>query len=265
MIADFYGKVVQRVGIDPSDSVLAVCAGSYDKTTLLTAGVRHAVISNVDYHAGVSEYAPYEWQYQDAENLTVEDGSFDWCMVHAGLHHCGSPHRALCEMLRVARKGIVVIESRDSLLMRAAVFLRLTSEYELEPAALTNGQAGGYRNTNIPNYVYRWTERDVEKATRSYLPSHEPSIEYFYSYLIPLERLTMSRSPMKRAIGRAASYVMGIFEMLLPKQGNRFGFVIRKNGALQPWLMEADGKLAVNMDYLRKIYAPEKYVRGGSP
>ncbi len=53
-------------------------------------------------------------------------------MVHAGLHHCGSPHRALLEMYRVARKAAVVFEARDSLMMRSAVALGFTNDFELE-------------------------------------------------------------------------------------------------------------------------------------
>jgi ubiquinone/menaquinone biosynthesis C-methylase UbiE len=265
MRVDFYRLVLTQAGIEPEDSVLAVCAGTYDKNSLQAIGVRRAVISNVDYHAGVSEYGPYDWQFQDAEKLSADDESFDWCVVHAGLHHCGSPHWALCEMLRVAKKGVVVVETRDSLLMRVAASLGFTSQYELAASALTEGKSGGYRNGNIPNYVYRWTEREVEKTIRTFLPSHEPSIRYFYQYLIPTEEMTMSRNPLKRAIATGTSFMTGLFEALLPKQGNRFGFVILKKARLHAWLTEHDGKLAVNMDYLRKIYAPEKYVQATGP
>lgn len=259
MSVDFYGSVVSQAGIGAEDSVLAVCAGSYDKVTLVNAGVRSAVISNIDHHDGVSEYAPYDWSYQDAENLTLKDESVDWVVVHAGLHHCASPHRAMCEMLRVARKGIVVIEARDSLLMRTAVAFGLTGDYELENAALSEGQIGGYRNSHIPNYIYRWTERDVEKAVRSFLPQYKPGIRYFFHYRIPLQRMTMVASWTKRAIAHIAAGVVRIVEFVLPRQGNEFGFVVRKGGEVQPWLKESEKGLIVDMEYLRKIFVPEKY------
>jgi ubiquinone/menaquinone biosynthesis C-methylase UbiE len=265
MKVDIYRQVLMQAGIKADDTVLAVCAGTYDKECLQAIGVRHAVISNVDYHAGVSEYAPFEWQYQDAEKLSAQDESFDWCVVHAGLHHCGSPHWALCEMLRVAKKGVVVVETRDSVLMRIGVALGFTGQYELVASVLADGKSGGLRNGNIPNFVYRWTERDVEKTVRTYLPSREPNIKFFYQYLVPLEALTMSRSILKKAIAFCAARISGLFEVCLPKQGNRFGFVIFKDGHLQPWLMERDGKLAVNMAYLRKTYAPEQHVRDPLP
>ena len=264
MSRNFYLTVLAGADIKPDDTVLAVCAGTNDKLSLQAIGIKHAIISNVDYHDGVAEYAPYEWQSQDAENISAEDLSFDWCVVHAGLHHCGSPHRALCEMLRVARKGVVVVEARDSFLIRTAVMFGLTSQYELEAAALTNGLSGGYRNGNIPNYIYRWTEREIEKTFRSFLPTHEPHVKYFYQYLIPLEGLTMSKNGLKRVFAKIVSKFVFLFEALLPKQGNRFGFVIIKDGKLNPWLKDSEGQITTDMDYLKKFYSPEKYVRGGS-
>jgi ubiquinone/menaquinone biosynthesis C-methylase UbiE len=57
--------------------------------------------------SGGDEFAPFSWSFQDAEQLSFEDEAFDYVFVHAGLHHCASPHRALLEMYRVARRGIM--------------------------------------------------------------------------------------------------------------------------------------------------------------
>ena len=257
---DLYSLVLRRAGVENDDNVLAVCAGTYDKTTLIEAGIRRAIISNVNFHDGVSEYAPYEWSFQDAENITLPDESVDWAVVHAGLHHCASPHRAMCEMLRVARKGIVVIESRDNLLMRAAVRFGLAAEYELEPVALSEGQFGGYRNTHVPNFVYRWTEREVEKTVKSFQPQRKPEISYFYQYKVPLERLSMSNNSTKRLIARAAATVTQVFQTVLPRQGNLFGFVVHKKTELQPWFSEVNNDgYVLNKDYFRKLYTPENF------
>ena len=48
----------------------------------------------------------------------------------------------VCEMFRVTRQGILCIEARDSLLMRLAVRVGLTAEFELESAFLTEGGVG---------------------------------------------------------------------------------------------------------------------------
>ena len=49
--------------------------------------------------------APYRWELADAEALPYEDDAFDWAVISAGLHHCRSPHAALLELYRVARRG----------------------------------------------------------------------------------------------------------------------------------------------------------------
>jgi ubiquinone/menaquinone biosynthesis C-methylase UbiE len=261
MTETIYERAFSAAGISHDDSVLVLCGGAYDMRLCLGAGLKNVKISNVDYHADHKDYAPYSWEFQDAESLTAADKSYDWCIVHAGLHHCASPHRALCEMLRVARKGVVVVEARDSLLMRLAIRTGATGDYELEPAALSGGTFGGYRNTPIPNYVYRWTEREVEKTVCSFAPQREPRIDYLYGYRLPLQRLTMARNSVLRAAGKIAAAFVGVAQVLLPRQGNEFAFIIRLDGKLKPWLKAGGEDIAVDLAYLEKVYDAKKYKR----
>lgn len=258
-MSDFYFDALDKVGIAQTDTVLVVCGGGYDRDALTHIGIKDAAISNLDYHGGDKDMSPFKWEYLDAEAINREDNTADWVVVHAGLHHCGSPHKALCEMLRVARKGVVVIEARDSLLMRLAVRFGLTVDFETEPALLTNGQSGGYRNTKIPNYIYRWTEREFEKTTHSFQPQFIFSFNYQYGYRLPVQRMAMSRSPVKKLAVIGLNSAKRILEILLPKQGNNFAMIARKNGAIQPWLVMTAGELTVDLEVLRKAYDPAKY------
>ena len=260
---DLYSHVASQAGIDRNDTVLVVCGGEYDKKVILSLGVINAVISNLDYSDGITntDYAPLKWMSLDAENLNVDDNSFDWVVVHAGLHHCRSPHRAMCEMLRVARKGILVVEARDSLLVNIAVALGFTSDYEVESAILSGGKSGGCRNTKIPNYIYRWTEREVEKTVNSFLPQWRHIIRYFYGYRIPTQRFTMSKSKAKRLIVALIDRCVLILEIFLPKQGNFFAFVVTKGGALHPWLKTVGGSLEVDLELIGKKYDPKAYLK----
>jgi ubiquinone/menaquinone biosynthesis C-methylase UbiE len=47
---------------------------------------------------------------EDAENLSFEDNSFDYCFIKESLHHLPRPYMCIYEMLRVAKKGIILIE-----------------------------------------------------------------------------------------------------------------------------------------------------------
>ena len=90
--------------------------------------------------------------------------SFDVCVVHQGLHHCRSPHRGLLEMYRVARRGLVMFEPQDTVLTRLGVRLGVGQRYELAAVADNDLRWGGVQNTDVPNFVYRWTEREVRKT-----------------------------------------------------------------------------------------------------
>ena len=131
--SDCLRKALSAGQINESDKILVVGGGETDRKTFHDLGFKDVLITNLAPHAGQSEYAPYQWQREDAENLTFEDETFDWAIEHAALHHLGSPHKGLLEMLRVSRHGIFVFEARDSALMRMAVRVGLTTEFELEP------------------------------------------------------------------------------------------------------------------------------------
>ena len=150
--------------IEPSDSVLAVCASASEQRVFEAAGLLTATISNLDNRLGSPDYTPYAWSYQDAQGLSFDAASFDHVFVSDGLHHCDSPHRGLLEMFRVARKSVIVFESRDSLLMRLANRTGLVPQYEVEAVIGSGLQHGGVNNTEVPNFVYRWTEREFEKT-----------------------------------------------------------------------------------------------------
>lgn len=215
----------------PSESVLVVCGGSNDAATLRDLGFSRVTVTNLDPH-GHANFDAYPVERQDAERLTYADGAYDWAMVRAGLHHCASPHGALVEMLRVARKGVIVIEARDCLLIRLAVALGLTDDYERDAVRLGGGM-GGLRGGPVPNYVYRWTEREVRKTVESACPATVNRISYHYNTQMPHNRL--SHGPAwKRAAVAMATLPLAVLTTLAPSQCNEFAFVVRR-GAAKSW------------------------------
>jgi ubiquinone/menaquinone biosynthesis C-methylase UbiE len=257
---DFYRRVLlslRRKGrLNATDTVLVVGGGTADRDAMVAAGLENVTISNLDYHAGEREYTPFAWRRLDGEQLEVGDGSYDWAIIHAGLHHMASPARGVCEMLRVARKGILCIEARDSLVMRLATRLGLSSDYELEPAFLSGGAVGGYRNGPIPNYVYRWTEREFEKTVDSYVPTHRHTFFYEYGFNVPVQRFAMAHSPLFRAAGRVLSGLAKVAAAVMPRQGNQFAMGVLKNTSRQPWLLES---LQFDAGYLAHKYDRDRY------
>jgi len=222
-------------------------------------GFKDVLITNIAKDRGVQDYTPFKWEYQDIENLTYPDDAFDWVFVHAGLHHCSSPHRGLCEMLRVSKNGIGIFEARDSITINLATFFGLVPKYELEPCVLSNGNDGGLRNTNIPNFVYRWTEKEVVKTVNSYMPHYIHKFYFFYGLRIPTQRLAMSPNLIKRLIGYFGKMISPLFKFIFPKQGNHFAFIITKTGELQPWLKIRNGNMNFDMSYTEGKFNPENY------
>jgi len=218
-------KLIARGEIATSDRVLVVCGGPLDDAVMREVGFADFVISGLDGSA----------ERQDAERLSFADGSFDVVIAHAGLHHCYSPHRALLEMYRVARKAAIAFESRDSLLMRTAVRFGLTVDYEVDSVS-EDGKGGGVAESGVPNFVYRWTEREVWKAIATFDPRRQPKIEFFYDLRIPIQRYARSGNHALRLAGILIEPLSRVFAALLPSQCNEFAFAISKRGELQPWI-----------------------------
>jgi hypothetical protein len=252
--------LIARGLIQPHTSILVLAGGNFDRQVMLECGLTNVIISNLDYHAGHRDYEPFGWSMIDAEKIDAADDSYDWVIIHAGLHHLAVPAMGVCEMFRVARRGILCIEARDSLLMKVAVRCGLTAEFELEPAFLTEGKIGGYRNGPIPNYVYRWTEREFEKVINSFAPTHRHKFFYGYDFQLPVQRFAMAKNPLYRLIGSALSQAGRIARFVMPRQGNQFAFGVLKNIALRPWLTE-DYKF--DASYMARKYDKSKYSSGG--
>jgi len=247
----FYKRVVEESIPDRQSSILVVCAGTGDQRLLQGLGFANVTISNLG--AATEDFSPYRYVREDAENLSFAPDTFDYTIVHAGLHHCQSPHRALLEMYRVCRRGALVVEARDSLAMRLATALGLASQYEIE--AVARGSTG-LRDTGYPNYIYRWTEREVLKAIRSYAPHVAHRVRFFYGFCLPDTR--SASLPRRAALGLAAPLAKA-FAAVFPRQGNLFAFFVPKprteSANLQPWMSAKAGEISLDEKH-RKRYLP---------
>jgi SAM-dependent methyltransferase len=252
----FYEKVVSGFISDPAASVLVVGGGLRDKEVFDRLRFPNVVFSNLDPRTEAETFAPYEWSYQDAEALTFDDESFDYVVAHAVLHHCNSPHRALLEMYRVARKGTIGIEARDSALMRLFERLRLTQTYEHTAVFMNESRYGGVRNSAVPNFIFRWTEREVEKTINSYAPYARHRFEYHYGHDLPVTSRFESGGG-RRALIALATPAYRVFAALFPKQQNLFAFCLAKpdlSRDLQPWLNCQAGRLSFNTAWAERHY-----------
>jgi SAM-dependent methyltransferase len=94
-----------------------------------------------------------EYSIENAEHLSFADRSFDYVFCKESYHHFPRPMLALYEMLRVARKGVVLVEPND----RERSPLRLLKRLMRCGAPLETYEEDG-------NYVYSISEREITKV-----------------------------------------------------------------------------------------------------
>jgi SAM-dependent methyltransferase len=256
---EFYTATVAALvdrGVLGRDMRLLVAAGGKaDRDVLHSFGFSNVTISNM-VDAAHDAYVPYGYEVQDLEALDYDDGAVDWAIVSAGLHHCRSPHRALLELYRVVRRGVLALESRDCAALRLAVRLGAIDAYELTAVAAHDFRGGGVRGTDVPNYVYRWTEREVEKTIASYAPEARHRFMYFHALELPLSIFDVDAR--RRRLGgllRAGHPLLRRFARVVPSQANLFAFAVIKPQLprdLQPWLTMENGRVTADESWIRR-------------
>jgi SAM-dependent methyltransferase len=259
---DFYEDTLRRLlrdgAIQREMRVVVLCGAERDRDALLACGFRSVTITNLDTRGRPESYSPFEWSFQDAENLTFADDAFDLAVVHSGLHHCRSPHRALLEMYRVARRGILVFEPRDNALVRLGIRLNVGQEYEVAAVFAHDLEFGGLNNSAIPNYVYRFTEREVRKTISSFAPVGTHRYRFFYATRIPWGRLALLRNPVYRLGMALALPALRALTFVFPRLSNNFAAFVTKPDFprdLFPWLTMQGGQVAINQAWLDTRYA----------
>ena len=110
----------------------------------------------------------------------------------------------------------MIIEVNDSIISRLACKLGFSEEYELS-AVKKNITSGGVDNSNIPNYVYRWTEREIIKLIKSFEPKIKHKIKFDYGYHIKFTKMLIIKVMFK------------VFFGIFPKQKNLLSIFINKD------------------------------------
>ncbi|OQW96716.1 MAG: hypothetical protein BWK74_07885 [Desulfobacteraceae bacterium A6] len=137
---------------------------------------------------------------EDSEQLSFADESFDYVFIAASLHHLPRPLVGLYELIRVARYGVIVIESNDNWLTRLATRFKLATEIE---------RAG--------NYVYRFSAWDIKRISRAIF------YKCHYVCLFAIHRI--AKSELEFLILKSLNYMANL---LVPSLGNYIIFFIKK-------------------------------------
>lgn len=161
----------------------------------------------------------------DARDIKFKDKYFDYSFANAVLHHIDLPHLAFCELYRISKKGVLVIEGNDSLIMRISSRFGFSEEYE---KSATVNENGGVLDTSTPNYVYRWKEREVRKLFNSYDPKMIHKIYFRYDFYVKNENLKKTHNNLMLLIRSILEKSLNIFLFIFKKQGNLLSIYIDK-------------------------------------
>jgi len=237
---NFFMKCVNKIITDKNASILVCGGGKGEKTVFQSLGFTNVTISNIDDRINENEYEPYKWKYSNAEDLPFENSSFDYTVIKAAIHHASSPHKVLTELYRVSKIGVLASEARDSITMRFLEKFNLTQTYECSSVYCNNCKYGGVNNTEIPNFIYRWKEREIEKTIQSYAPYYQHKYVYMYGTDFPSTANYEKRNRIKLLFLNMTKIPYYIFSFIFRKQRNMFIFYIEKQNIqekLFPWLI----------------------------
>ena len=104
-----------------------------------------------------------EHRQENAESLSFADASFDFVLCKESYHHFPQPMKATCEMRRVARRGVSLIEPCDHEFPDTAMttISRLLKNFVKR---LLGRATNGHRFEELGNYVYGISRREMEKV-----------------------------------------------------------------------------------------------------
>lgn len=107
-------------------------------------------------------YIP-EYKKENAESLSFQDSEFDYVFCKESYHHFPRPMLALYEMLRVASKGVLLIEPNDACInnkISEILFRNLKNIIKW----LLRKRANRHSFEEVGNYEYSISRREIEKV-----------------------------------------------------------------------------------------------------
>ena len=81
----FYKTNLKKLIKDKEAKILVVAGSQLDKQVFMDLGFKNVILSNLDSRMNQNEFKPYQWSFQDAENLTYDDDEFDFAVY---MQHC---------------------------------------------------------------------------------------------------------------------------------------------------------------------------------
>lgn len=247
---EFVKKTIEEFIPDKDASILVCGSAQSERDILSELGYSNCFFTGMDLREKVS--AGIASEFENVESLSFDDDSFDFALIKDTVHHTALPSKVLTELFRVSRNGYLVVEGRDSMLIRVASRLALTEQFEVAG----NFSGHGVNGTDIPNFIFRWTEREVEKTLKSFAPHFNHHVDYRYHSNYP-------DGHGFRLAGRVIVVLLKpvylLFTALFPRQQNLMAFFVTKPRTpddLKPWITVDPNseELIVDREWIKTSY-----------
>ena len=104
-----------------------------------------------------------EFSIENAENLSFQDKEFDFVLCKESYHHFPRPFLAVYEMIRVARKGIILIEPNDPISQMPLLLALVNILDRIHPNLVEKFWKNRFSFETVGNYVFKLSIRECEK------------------------------------------------------------------------------------------------------
>ena len=104
------------------------------------------------------------YKKENAESLSFQDSEFDYVFCKESYHHFPRPMLALYEMLRVANKGVLLIEPNDIYIYNKISVILFSNLKNIIKFFLGIDKVNRHNYEEAGNYVFSISRREVEKV-----------------------------------------------------------------------------------------------------
>ncbi len=195
----------------PGSEWLTVGDGAYGRDAHHLAALGASVLATdlADELLAEARAAGYVERYgrENAECLSFADGAFDFVLCKEAYHHFPRPPLALYEMLRVARRGVMLVEPNDPTVARSVREL-VYRRWKDRLKRLLGRDVSVHRFEETGNYVYALSRSEVEKLALAVGHRHVAFLGLNDSFLPGLgdERADSPGPALRRLKRRLALY-----------------------------------------------------------
>ena len=218
---NFYKKNLQKY-IKKNKSILIIGGSEREYNLFSELNFTNFTISNYN---PIKEKHKYDVIHVDATNIDFPNESFDYVVTHASIHHMNKPHAAILEMYRISKIGTLIIEGNDSFIMRLSGKFNFSEDFEVSSIDKKNNR-GGVNESGIPNYVYRWNEREIYKTLTSFDP--ETMHKILFNYQNDLENPGAQKKISKKILITIMKFFLKFYFIFFKKQQNLMSIFIDK-------------------------------------